>query len=526
MRTLTVQAYEDQSRPEGGHAVIIVHGLELDGSESSDKQLSFRLRPIDASGDGSGAAAWVDSGRGDFGTRRTEQGVELSIGPDIADNEQLLPGTVIEIEFPESGARGEFLWPNIAPVLRPKRRNIVLNRARRPKGEGEPVVGNGVLAGDVKSEAVAPPAPAQSAPAQSAPVPSAPVPSAPVQAAAEPSAPPPAPVEAPQSSRSEPPPPREAETRPAARTGAATSLPDALAALEAVVAAAQSTKEDDLMPSSRHSASPEDGKAARPAAGAQVSDTAAITAGESWYESARGSHRMASEPAPSRRPQKAGTSLAATGGILLAALAGIYMLSRDPGGRHVETPAAAGPTAAAPVAAPPMPASAPSFAAPAVPAPAAAAGKGVREPSLFDVLAAGTVSPRGVNAAGVDGAKALENANALLQGPSRDLEEGAFWLRRFLQSSLSDERTMRVLTQLGSAYAEPQGRAPDYVKARLLWEIASAAGDPVAMCFIGLMHENGLGTTLDKKVALQWYERSKKAGGCPQVDDMIVRTRQ
>ncbi len=497
MRTLTVQAYEDQSRPEGGHAVIVVHGLDLDGSESPE--LSFRLRPIDASGDGSRAADWVDSGRGDVNTRRTGQGVELLIGPDIADNEQLLPGTVIEIEFPEAGARGEFLWPNIAPVLRPKRRNIVVNRARRPKGEGEPAAGNGAYASETKPETPAAALGSKPEPPAKAP---APQPAPPVQSSPSPAA----------------------EARPAALE-AATPVQDALAALEAVVAAAQPKKEDDPMPSSKLSALREDDK---PAARPQTSETAAITAGESWYESARGSHRVASEPAPSRRPQKASTSLAATGGILLVTLAGIYMLSRDPGSRHTETPSpGGGVTVAAPSAAPAAPVATPtpSFAAPAVPAPAATAGKGEREPSLFDVLAAGTVSPRGVNAAGIDGAKALENANALLQGPNRDLEEGAFWLRRFLQSSLSDERTMRVLTQLGSAYAEPQGRAPDYVKARLLWEIASAAGDPVAMCFIGLMHENGLGTTLDKKVALQWYERSKKAGGCPQVDDMIARAR-
>ena len=48
----------------------------------------------------------------------------------MTESEYLLPGTVVEIEIPESGARGEFLWPNIAPVMRPKRRNVVGNRPR------------------------------------------------------------------------------------------------------------------------------------------------------------------------------------------------------------------------------------------------------------------------------------------------------------------------------------------------------------------------------------------------------------
>ena len=86
---------------------------------------------------------------------------------------------------------------------------------------------------------------------------------------------------------------------------------------------------------------------------------------------------------------------------------------------------------------------------------------------------------------------------------------------------------MRVLTQLGSVYAEPAaGRSPDYAKARQLWEIASAANDPVAMCFLGLLHENGLGVAADKKTALRWYERSKTTGGCPAVDESIARVRQ
>lgn len=28
MRQITVEAYEDESRPQGGHAVILLHGLE------------------------------------------------------------------------------------------------------------------------------------------------------------------------------------------------------------------------------------------------------------------------------------------------------------------------------------------------------------------------------------------------------------------------------------------------------------------------------------------------------------------
>ena len=112
-------------------------------------------------------------------------------------------------------------------------------------------------------------------------------------------------------------------------------------------------------------------------------------------------------------------------------------------------------------------------------------------------------------------------------GAARDTDEGGFWLKRYILGTLGDERTVRVLTQLGSVLRElAAGRSPDYAKARQLWEIASAANDPVATCFLGLLHENGLGVAADKKTALRWYERSKATGGRPAVDESIARVRQ
>jgi hypothetical protein len=145
---------------------------------------------------------------------------------------------------------------------------------------------------------------------------------------------------------------------------------------------------------------------------------------------------------------------------------------------------------------------------------------------LYDAFAVGATSPRGVSVSGISALKALENANSQLLSASRDTEEGAFWLRQYLNGTLADERTTRALTQLGSLYAEPSGKAPDYAKARLLWEIASAAGDPVAHCFLGLLHENGLGVPADRSAARQWYQRAKEKGGCPDVDQSIARVSQ
>jgi hypothetical protein len=147
--------------------------------------------------------------------------------------------------------------------------------------------------------------------------------------------------------------------------------------------------------------------------------------------------------------------------------------------------------------------------------------------SLFEALAVGSTSPRGTTS-DLPLARVLENANknAMTSGSAADREEGAFWRKRYIVGALGNDRTKKALTQLGSLFAEPTGQAPDFAKARLLWEVASAAGDPVAMCFLGQLHESGLSVAADKKSALQWYERAKQAGGCPSLEESIARVRQ
>lgn len=144
---------------------------------------------------------------------------------------------------------------------------------------------------------------------------------------------------------------------------------------------------------------------------------------------------------------------------------------------------------------------------------------------LFEALSAGSTSPRGVDALGVSDMRALSRASSILADPSRDSEEAAFWLKRYLSATLADRNVARALTQLGSAQADATGKAPDYVKARHLWEMASAAGDPVAMCFLGKLFEAGTGVAANKRAALNWFERAKRSGGCADADDAIARLR-
>lgn len=150
-------------------------------------------------------------------------------------------------------------------------------------------------------------------------------------------------------------------------------------------------------------------------------------------------------------------------------------------------------------------------------------GSSVIGSSLFDSLAAGDVSPKGIDARGTVPANALARAT----GAERNSDEAAYWLKRYIAGPLGDDRLRRALTQLGSIYAEPAGQAaPDYEKARGLWEMASAAGDPIAMCFMGQLYENGLGVTASLPAAGVWYERARQTGGCPGIDDMIARTKK
>ena len=62
-----------------------------------------------------------------------------------------------------------------------------------------------------------------------------------------------------------------------------------------------------------------------------------------------------------------------------------------------------------------------------------------------------------------------------------------------------------------------------YDKARMLWEISAANGDPVAMCFLGTLLEFGLGAPADRGKALDQYKRAKEFGGCPNADEAIAR---
>ncbi len=528
MRKVSVHAYEDPGRPDGGHAVLLLHGIT-----DAPKAPAFRLKPGDASAS-SDASGWPQGELKPIASRITTEGLELQLGPEITESELLLPGTLVEIEVQSAGARGEFLWPNIAPVLRPKRRTVIVNGPKRKAAAAEAAKSEAETpdagSGDKKPEpAVADTAAAQAdaaaplnakkpAPETAAtPEPAVAAPAEPMAAPAPPAAEKPA-AEAPTKPAAALAKPARAAPAPVAGNlrGAAPVSTTAPAPYAAAVRGAETSAPAAMLRGGRIAA-PEP----------QPRTTARAEPDAGFYPHARDSRLADSRGAPPSASRRNANLAQALIGIV-AMGAALFVLSRESSIRTV-APQPSGDAATTVALAPPQSAAVTERASTpggdtagtAPPAPQAPAPH-----TLFDTLTVSAISPRGTSGAGVSPSRALENANAQLTGPSRDADEAGFWLRRYITQTLGNDRTQRALTQLGSVYAEPASGTPDYVKARLLWEIAGASGDPVALCFLGLLSENGLGGPADKKAALTWYERSKQSGGCSGVDDSIARVRQ
>ena len=439
MRRVEVEARDDAGHPEGGHAFILVQGLE-----HLDDGVTFFLRPLDA--------VALDDGIGNLeheqratAVRSVPGGVELLVGPDVTEHQALQPGCSVEIEIPEAGVWSEFEWPEVTTRARPKRAKIVVNRPPDAEAVDEP--------GRVGRTAVERDQPAGSDVPRAGDTP--PAPSRPATSPAE-----------------------------ARMTGSVQKEATAMVTQQrADKVAGPDVESVGRDPHPEHGQSADDYVVFYPhARGGKIGPGGAGNAPQ----------RKAASLLPTSR---LGAAAMAVAGVL--AVQGLLWLGS---GGTLSSQAS----------------------------PSAASGTAGADGSNYDLFSVGPVSPRGVQARDMNATKALENAQAALLTPggTRDAEEASYWLRRFITSGGSDERTRRVLTQLGTTFADGASRQPEFGKARQVWELASSFGDPVAMCFLGTLHENGLGVTPDRKVALQWYERAKLTGGCPAVDEAIARVKK
>ena len=546
MKHVEVEAVEDRSRAEGGHAVILVHGVK-----SAPDAVRFRLRPVEAEADGS--AAVFDRDLVALSTSVTAEGLALTVGPDIAESPALVPGTAIEIVLPDVGVRGTFPWPYVSPIARPKRRNIMTRRVGaaliatqpvsvQPAGQAsgpsyeELAVRVAVLARDARyAEALAvaeefaalakkhlgDPMPRSVAPSDGSSALPDQAPPAAVRADAfqnkdadeeanEPLSIPHAGVPAPaESERQSQPPPRRTIIVTRQRQSGRTAPPEPAAEVvgrHAIGPAAAGAAQEQLEPSA---APPRESRIVAEAPTRQVIATprreTAMPRPTSPAEPVTPDAVQEPMPAPESPPATISQMRAPSGRSVTAGSAAAMAVAVLIAGQIVALRALD------------LGISKRSAGIEATTRRVAAENLGnalAGMPSVYEVLAAGPKSPRGTAADGVSPARSLQLAHALLHGPEagRDPEEAIFWLKRYVGGTAGAEHSRIALTQLGSAYAQPVRGQRDFASAKVVWELASAMGDPVAMCFLAAMHEQGLGIPVAPALAGTWYERAAAAG--------------
>lgn len=465
MRRVDAEARDDVSHVEGGRAILVLRDIDTVPNATA---VLLRPQSTETTADTLGL---LKNPVQPLSAKIVDGALELLVGPDVTEHPLLLPGTPVEIELPDGEVWSEFYWPQITPRIRLRRKTTIIGKtvkAANPIDEGaDRSQARAGAESDVtsKHEASVVDTPlAVVEPPPMPPVATAPPPAPPVRMAQ--------PVHVQVSARSAPHP------QPAPASPEVADMPSET--VQPSFDPKLASRLDDTSTGARHDAlQPNDYVTFYPHA----------RGGSLGEPSATGAKRT-SQLLPTTR---IGAAIAAAVAVL--ALQGLLMIGSS---------------------APPHTASATN---------ATAGAKGTTELSILELLAAAPVSPRGVTARDVGPIKALENAQAAMHAPNgtRDLEEAGFWLRRFLGTGGVDERSRRALTQLGSTFADQSSRSVDFVKARQVWELSSALGDPVAMCFLSAVHENGLSTTVDRKAALGWLERAKQAGGCPSIEESLSR---
>ncbi len=511
MSVVKIEIVRDAASGATGEAVIRLNGLF-----SLPSSPVFRIDPIDEEAGLEKQDGWPSGELKARSMRLGEQGVELVIGPEVADAPPLLPGTPVAVSIPSADIRHELRWPNL-PVARPVRRGAVVMsgeqraaelaaRAKAQRDELARITAERLAAeqedlqvdepdveqvdeaashhlqeakslarldvnrkpapkGDGELEKIADRAKAANVAAAMAAVADklASPPALPNARAAPPLIPPLQPVVSPAAARK--------STAPVASTPKPTAGPHESAAV----------KPPPL-----------------PAEAAVISLPVAAVSPPPPPKSID-LPQVLTRPEPTVNPWASTQRAFGLGFLVAAVLAGISTLALRSDVMGLMSPGVSRQLSAA------------------KPRPSAAV--------LAEILDVSGKSERGLDATAADMAQSLKHADESLYGGAgkADRDEARFWLRKSLSLGLGDARLVWAMTQLGTLYASPGVGAPDYDAARVLWELASAKGDPVATCFLASMHELGLGVPKDNTHALELYRRSKTNGGCPGIDTALAR---
>jgi hypothetical protein len=479
MSVMKIEIVPDPSRPAGGHAIIRLKGVAL-----LPPGATYRIDPIDETLNDGDDDGWPQGERHPIQTRQTPEGVELHIGPDVVDAPMLEPGTPVTISVPDGHVSAEVVWPDLpvsfagtqSPVvMTPSQMAAQLATNEREKAEAANAAAVRAeeqrLARIRQDAAAAEAAREQEHMAQAA------------RELEEALALEPIPLEtgrplngldksvfAPPSSN--PPNATPARTNQTSLSSLSKTAPERI---------------DPMLEPERDLSLPaivlkRSGQSA--ANGDQEPEPTVLR-----RETIEG-RVVSQEPANRLMPFLAGAGLAGIAAAAVLALLLVYPRVTG-GGEGIQT------------------------AAPALSA----------KTTLADAFTVSTQSPRGEIATDVDLPTALRLADHNLHGIDRpvDRAEAEFWLRKALSLTAGHSQLRWAMTQLGTLKAEPVTGPPDYGKARLLWEISAANGDPIAMCFLGTLLEHGLGIAADRAKALEYFKRAKDAGGCPNSDEAVAR---
>ena len=475
MTVMKIEIVPDPSHPAGGHAIIRLKGVAL-----LPPGATFRIDPIDEALNEAFAPGWPHGDLHPLETRQTPDGVELRIGPDVVDAPLLEPGTPVTISIPDGHVSAELVWPDLPISLAPSSSPVVMTPSQ--------------MAAQIATN--------------------------------------------------------EREKSAAANAAAMRTEEEWLARVRQDAAAAEAAREQQRMAAAAReleaalALDPIPAEGQRSLNGGDRPYSSPYAPGLERTRTADNSLSSLSKTPPERLDTVADKdrdqSLPAI--ILKRASQSAAARNAEPESARLRREPIEGRVASSSAAGRLMPflagagaagiAAAAIFAVLALRLSATGVSVGTQQSAaalpktvLAEAFSVNTQSPRGELATDVDLPTALRLADYNLHGVDRPIDraEAEFWLKKAMSLTASHSQIRWAMTQLGTLSAEPVDGAPDYEKARLLWEIAAANGDPVAMCFLGTLLEHGLGVTADRGKALDHFKRSKDAGGCPNSDEAIAR---
>jgi hypothetical protein len=512
---VTVEVVQDARFPHGGHAVIRLHGLWL-----LPPQAKFRIDPVDDALP-EVAADWPSGERAPKETRVTSRGVEILVGPDIVDAAGLQPGTPVTVSIPSASISADLRWPNLPVSSSPRRGQVIMSAselraeiatAERLRREREEAAANAETERLARLQAEAQAEKLRWERSDAASLSSL-QPRGGETMGKD--------VKSASASQSE----TQTKTRGGSPEQSGSSWANGLGATTPLKPSSATTSTIEVMIEDPIAAARNSDGSLRltPTTGNSMvrRDTgdASGDAGPEMQQLGEGSKHY-----QRRQMVSFGVGFLAAAGLSWLFWNGIRTELRKPGGGDIQAAKSQNITTASVTTGSVTTASIAAAAAPSSAlTPRAAAEAAI---TLKDVFSLDKVSPRGRSAVDTDLTTALRLADEGLHGAAADRLESAFWLRKSLALVLNQDEVKWALTQLGSTYAAPASGPPDYTKARLIWEIAAAQGDPVASCFLGSVHANGLGVVATKATALGYFNAAKAAGGCRGVDDAIARLKE